>query len=120
MKTLVWVIAAFGSGVVGAIVYLNLVRVEPAAAYDVNWTAFMIFIVVIGGIGMIEGPIIGTVVFFTLQQTLSEHGAWYLVIVGSVAVLVAVWVRGGIWGVVSRRFDVSLFPVQRRVRLHEP
>jgi branched-chain amino acid transport system permease protein len=120
MKTLVWVIAAFGCGVVGAIVYLNLIRVEPAAAYNVNWTAFMIFIVVIGGIGTIEGPIIGTVVFFTLQQTLSDYGAWYLVIVGSVAVLVAVWMRGGIWGVVSRRFGVSLFPVQRRVRLREP
>ena len=37
----------------------------------------MIFVTVIGGIGSIEGPIIGTVVFFALQQAVA-HGAWYL------------------------------------------
>ena len=58
----------------------------------------MIFIVVIGGIGTIEGPIIGTIVFFTLQQKLSQYGAWYLIILGCVAVLAAVWLRGGVWG----------------------
>lgn len=76
----------------------------------------MIFIVVIGGIGTIEGPVIGAIVFFTLQQELSQHGVWYLVVLGSTAVVVAVWFRGGIWGVIGRRFDVQLFPVQRRVR----
>jgi branched-chain amino acid transport system permease protein len=116
-KVLVWIVAAFGCGVAGAVIYLNLVRVEPAAAYDVNWTAFMIFIVVIGGIGTIEGPIMGTVIFFTLQEQLSDYGVWYLIILGSVGVLAAVWVRGGIWGVVERRFRLQLFPVQRRVRL---
>jgi len=77
----------------------------------------MIFIVVIGGIGTIEGPIIGTIVFFVLQQELANYGVWYLIILGSVAVLAAVFVRGGIWGVVGRRFGLHLFPVQRRVRL---
>lgn len=116
-KVLVWVIAAFGCGLAGAVIYLNLVRVEPAAAYDVNWTAFMIFIVVIGGTGTIEGPIIGTVIFFMLQRELANYGAWYLIILGLVAVLTAVWIRGGIWGVVGRRLGIHLFPVQRRVRV---
>ena len=120
MKILVWAVAAFGTGVAGAVISLNQVRVDPSSAYTVNWTAFMIFIVVIGGIGTIEGPIIGTVVFFTLEKELSNHGVWYLVILGSVAVLVAIWVRGGVWGVIGRRFDLHLFPVQRRVRLGQP
>jgi branched-chain amino acid transport system permease protein len=77
----------------------------------------MIFIVVIGGIGTIEGPIVGTVVFFTLQKQLANYGVWYLIILGAVAVLAAVWIRDGIWGVVGRRFDLRLFPVQRRVRI---
>ena len=116
MKILVWVVAAFGTGVAGAVICLNLVRVDPASAYTVNWTAYMIFIVVIGGIGTTEGPIVGTLVFFTLEKELSNHGAWYLIILGSVAVVVAIWMRGGIWGTLNRRFDLSLFPVQRRVR----
>jgi branched-chain amino acid transport system permease protein len=120
MKILVWVVAAFGTGVAGAVIGLNQVRVDPSSAFTVNWTAFMIFIVVIGGIGTIEGPIIGTIIFFTLEKELADYGVWYLVILGSLAVVVAIWVRGGIWGVVGRRFDVRLFPVQRRVRLREP
>jgi branched-chain amino acid transport system permease protein len=77
----------------------------------------MIFIVVIGGIGTIEGPIVGTIVFYVLQQELANYGAWYLIILGSVAVIVAVFFRGGVWGVLGRRFGLHLFPVQRRVRL---
>jgi branched-chain amino acid transport system permease protein len=115
-KVLVWAIAAFGCGLTGAVIYLNLVRVQPDAAFDVQWSAYMIFIVVIGGIGTIEGPIIGTIVFFALQQELSQYGAWYLIILGSVAVLAAVWMRGGIWGTLTRYVDLRLFPVQRRVR----
>ena len=115
-KVLVWAVAALGCGLVGAVIHLNLVRVQPDAAYDVQWSAYMIFIVVIGGIGTIEGPIIGTVVFFALQQKLSQYGTWYLIILGSVAVLAAVFVRGGIWGTIAGRFDLHLFPVQRRVR----
>ncbi len=120
MKVLVWAIAALGCGLVGAVVYLNLVRVQPDAAFEVQWTAYMIFIVVIGGIGTIEGPIIGSIVFFALQQNLSQYGTWYLIILGSVAVLAAVWLRGGIWGTLTRFVDVRLFPVQRRVRMSAP
>ncbi len=117
MKILVWVVAAFGTGVTGAVIALNQVRVDPSAAYTVNWTAYMIFIVVIGGIGTIEGPVIGTIVFFTLEKELADYGVWYLIILGAVAVLVAVWVRGGVWGLVGRQLGVHLFPVQRRVRI---
>jgi len=116
-KVFVWIVAAFGCGLAGAVIYLNLLRVQPEASYDVQWTAYMIFIVVIGGIGTIEGPIIGTIVFFTLQKELANYGAWYLIILGSIAFVSAVWLRGGIWGMVARRFGLRLFPVQRRVRL---
>ena len=116
-KAPVWIISALGCGLAGAVIYLNLLRIQPDAAYEVDWTAFMIFIVVIGGIGTVEGPIIGTVVFFTLQKELADYGAWYLIILGSVGVLAAIWMRGGIWGLVGRRFGLHLFPVQRRVRL---
>ena len=115
-KVAVWVLAAFGCGLAGAVYNLPLLRVQPDAAFTVNWSAFMIFMVVIGGLGTIEGPIIGTVIFFVLQQKLANDGTWYLIILGAVAVVISIWVRGGLWGAVTRRFDRSLFPVQRRVR----
>ncbi len=117
VKFTVYVIAALGCGLTGAVIYLNLLRLQPDATFSVNWTAFMIFAVVIGGVGSIEGPIIGAVVFTVLQQTLSSRGVWYLIILGLVAILVAVWDRRGIWGLVAGRSGVSLFPTRRRLPL---
>jgi branched-chain amino acid transport system permease protein len=114
-KFAVYVIAAFGCALTGAVVYLNLLRVQPDAAFSVNWTAFMIFIVVIGGVGTIEGPILGAIVFFALQQTLSRYGSWYLILVGAVAVLVTVFAPRGLWGLVADRFGISFFPVRRHL-----
>jgi hypothetical protein len=77
----------------------------------------MIFTVVIGGVGTIEGPIIGAVIFFGLQELLADYGSWYLILVGAVAAIIAVWMRRGIWGAVIQRWPVDLFPVRRRLCL---
>jgi branched-chain amino acid transport system permease protein len=115
-KVGVYVIAALGCGLAGAVTYLSLLRIQPDAAFTVNWTAFMIFIVVIGGLGTLEGPIIGTVIFYVLQQQFSSYGVWYLVALGVVAVAFAVWVPRGIWGWIAERYDIHLFPLRRRFR----
>ncbi len=115
-KLCVYIIASFGAGLTGALIYLNLLRISPDAAFTVNWTAFMIFIVVIGGIGTIEGPIVGTLVFFLLREFLADFGAWYLILLGVVAVLVMLRYPQGLWGLIADRWDVRFFPVQRRVR----
>jgi branched-chain amino acid transport system permease protein len=112
----VYVAAALGCGLAGAVTYLSLLRIQPDAAFTINWTAFMIFIVVIGGLGTLEGPIIGTVIFYVLQQQFSSYGVWYLVALGVVAIAFAVWVPRGIWGWIAERFDVHLFPLRRRLR----
>ena len=63
----------------------------------------MIFIVVIGGLGTIEGPIVGTIVFFVLQEKLSDYGAWYLILLGALAVVVTWLPARGLWGLVADR-----------------
>lgn len=46
---------------IGAFIFLRRLRVSPDAAFSVDdWTAFVVFITVIGGLGRIEGPIVGT------------------------------------------------------------
>jgi branched-chain amino acid transport system permease protein len=117
-KRLVYLLAAFGCGLIGALYYINTLRIAPDSAFDIRWTAAIIFIVVIGGIGTIEGPIIGTLIYFLLQELLSDYGSWYLIGMGLIAVVVMVkWPRG-LWGYVQQRFDLRFFPVQRRLRLH--
>jgi branched-chain amino acid transport system permease protein len=72
----------------------------------------MIFIVVIGGIGPIEGPIF----FFALRELLADYGASYLIVLGCVAVLVMMRAPEGLWGALPARSDLRFFPIQRRVR----
>ncbi|WP_232664042.1 branched-chain amino acid ABC transporter permease [Pseudonocardia sp. TRM90224] len=115
-KRIVFVLAAAGCGVAGAIIVLDSLRVQPDSVYGVQWSAFMIFMVVIGGLGTIEGPVIGAIVFFALQQLLSPFGSWYLVVLGAVAVLAALFARRGLFGLLTRGGDVRLFPTGYRVR----
>jgi branched-chain amino acid transport system permease protein len=110
-KRIVYVVAAAGAGAAGSVLIISQLFVQPAAVFTVQWSAYMIFVALIGGLGSIEGPIVGTVIFFLLQQTLADRGAWYLIILGTVGVLVAMWVPRGIWGLVAGRFDLRLFPV---------
>jgi branched-chain amino acid transport system permease protein len=116
LKFAVYVLTAVGTGMVGALIFLMKLRISPDTAFSVNdWTAFVIFIVVIGGIGRIEGPIIGTIVFFLMRQTLADLGSVYLLMLGAVAIGVMLWAPKGLWGVVAERFGWQALPLQRRL-----
>jgi branched-chain amino acid transport system permease protein len=81
MKWTVFLVSAFGTGLAGGLIYMQKARISPDAAFSLqDWTAYVIFIVVIGGIGTIEGPILGVLVFFILQSLLADYGSWYLMI----------------------------------------
>lgn len=115
-KFTVYVVTSALTAVIGALIFLQKLRISPDAAFSVNdWTAFVIFIVVIGGIGTIEGPIIGTLIFFLLRETLADFGTIYLMILGFVAIIVMLKAPQGVWGFVRARFDLQLFPLERRV-----
>jgi branched-chain amino acid transport system permease protein len=115
-KFMVYVVTGGLTAAVGALIFLQKLRISPDAAFNVNdWTAFVIFIVVIGGIGTIEGPIIGTIVFFLLRETLADLGTTYLLILGLVAIIVMLRAPKGLWGFVRSRLDFELFPLTRRV-----
>ncbi len=109
------------TAVTGALIFLQKLRISPDAAFTVNdWTAFVIFIVVIGGIGSLEGPIIGTVLFFLLRETLADLGALYLIILGAVAIAIMLFAPQGIWGLVRERLGLQLFPLGYRVVTPNP
>jgi branched-chain amino acid transport system permease protein len=109
-QRLVFVVAAAGCGAAGALLIISDPFVVPSAAFSVQWSAKMIFVTIIGGIGTIEGPILGTIVFFVLQQTLSQYGTWYFIVLGLVAMAVAIWAPRGLWGAIADRLNIRLFP----------
>jgi branched-chain amino acid transport system permease protein len=112
----VYIAVAAMTGMVGALIFLQKLRISPDAAFSVNdWTAFVIFIVVIGGIGTIEGPIIGTIVYFLLREFLTDYGSIYLLFLGALAIVVMLIAPKGIWGYVAGRYGLSLFPVGYKI-----
>ena len=116
IKFIVYVLTAFGTAMIGALIFLQKLRISPDTAFSVNdWTAFVIFITVIGGIGRIEGPIFGTIVFFLLRQTLADLGSLYLLMMGAVAIIVMLWAPKGLWGMIAERLGWQALPLQRHL-----
>ena len=116
-KLIVYVVTSAFTAIIGGLIFLQKLRISPDAAFSVNdWTAFVIFIVVIGGIGTLEGPIIGTLIFFMLRETLADFGTIYLMILGAVAIIVMLKAPKGVWGLIRERFDLELFPLSYRVK----
>ena len=118
IKFAVYVLTAFGTSMIGAFIFLQKLRISPDTAFSVNdWTAFVIFITVIGGIGRIEGPIVGTIIFFALRQTFAGLGSLYLLMMGAVAIIVMLWAPKGLWGLLVERLGWQVLPLQRHLVL---
>jgi branched-chain amino acid transport system permease protein len=113
-RMLVFVVAAIGCGAAGGVLAIQQLQVVPQTSggvFSVQWTAEMAFAVIIGGIGTIEGPIIGTIIYMVLQQTLQQYNVWYLISLGIVAIAITLFSRRGLWGLVDEHLGVRLFPV---------
>lgn len=120
IKFAVYVLTAFGTSMIGAFIFLQKLRISPDTAFSVNdWTAFVIFITVSGGIGRIEGPIIGTIIFFALRQTFAGLGSVYLLMMGAVAIVVMLWAPKGLWGMIVEKFGWQVLPLQRHLMLEK-
>ena len=116
MKLAVYVVAAFGAGLAGALYFVGNLRISPDAAFSVNWSAFAIFMVVIGGIGRIEGPIVGALVFWALNKFFSDYGTWYLLGLGVLAIVTTLYFKQGLWGYAQQRWGWTLLPTSRRLQ----
>ncbi|OFW55603.1 MAG: hypothetical protein A2133_09600 [Actinobacteria bacterium RBG_16_64_13] len=112
-----FVIAGAGCALVGAISAIHVLFVQPAAAFNINWTAYLVFITVIGGVGTIEGPIIGTIIYFVLRETTAKYGEWYFIVLGLLAIVVTVWSPRGIYGYIAQKTNFYVFPLQRKLRI---
>ena len=110
-----WVITAAMTGTAGAVSYMSTLQVTPDASFSLNWTASAIFIVVLGGIGTIEGPVIGTAVYFALRETFADFGAWYFIGLGSLAVATMIMAPGGAWSLLARYKNIDPFGIRRRM-----
>ena len=115
-KRIIFVIAASGGLLAGSVICLQAIGVAaPSQILSVSYSAFMIFMVLIGGIGTNEGPILGAVVYYVMDLHLSQLWLWYLVVLGLLAIVVTLYLPKAIWGELSHRFNIRVFPVDHRI-----
>jgi branched-chain amino acid transport system permease protein len=116
-KRLLFVLAAAGAAMAGALWLATTISFQPKTYFSVQWTAYMIFMVLVGGLGTFEGPILGAVVFFTIEAAFGDAGVWYLVGLGLTALLFSLFLPRGLWGWLEARTGLRLLFVGYRVKL---
>ncbi|MGA2793400.1 MAG: branched-chain amino acid ABC transporter permease [Roseiarcus sp.] len=118
-KRIIFVLAAFGVALAGALWLATTITFQPKTYFSVQWTAYMIFMVLVGGLGTFEGPILGAVIFFAIEAWFGATGVWYLVGLGAAALLFALFLPRGLWGWADNRLGLRLLPVGRWLRIEE-
>lgn len=112
-KLICFLIAAFVTGVAAGLLYLNQVFIQPFKAFSIEWTVRLCFIVIIGGIGTIEGPIIGALIFVLLQQYFAEYTGISLILLGSVSILTMMAMPKGIMGTIQEKLGFDFLTPRR-------
>ena len=109
-KRLVFIIAAAGAAIAGALWVATSVTFQPKTYFSPQWTAYMIFMALVGGLGSFEGAVLGAIVFFAIEAIFGAFGVWYLVGLGAVALVFALSFPRGLWGFVAERTSLHLLP----------
>ena len=96
-----FVIAGTLCGLAGALIANHTDFVSPAMMY---WTRSgdLIIMVVLGGLGSVIGPLIGAVALLLLEEVLSGITEYWQIILGPLLLLVVLFARGGIDGLLSK------------------
>jgi branched-chain amino acid transport system permease protein len=115
-KRVLFVLAAFGAAMAGTLWLGTAITFQPGSYFGVQWTAYMIFMVLVGGLGTFEGAILGAIIFFLMETWFGASGVWYLIGLGAAALIFALLLPRGLWGTIDDRFQVRLLPVGYRLR----
>jgi len=114
-KRLLFVLAAVGIGIAGALWLASATSFQPKTYFSVQWSAYMIFMVLVGGIGKFEGAILGAILFFLVETWFSSAGVWYLIGLGATAIFFSLFMPKGIWGALEKRYQWQFLPIGYRV-----
>jgi branched-chain amino acid transport system permease protein len=96
-----FVISGTICGLAGALLANNTDFVSPASMY---WTRSgdLMVMVILGGMGSLFGPVLGTIAFLLLEETLSQFTEYWALIMGPLLLLIVLFARGGIDGMLGR------------------
>ena len=113
-KLLCFVICGVFCALGGGLYYLNNVSIYPGSGFAIDWTVSLVFIVIIGGIGTMSGPIVGTIIYILLDEVLAQLPAgWSNIILGLIAILVILFLPDGIMGTLQKKLHFEILSQKR-------
>ena len=115
-KLLIFLVSSFVTGIAGGVLYLNISFIQPTAAFSIQWTVAAVVIVIIGGIGTMEGPIVGAVIYVVLQQYLYDFPGFSMIILGVIAISIILVAPRGIMGTLHEKFGWDVLSARRNPR----
>jgi branched-chain amino acid transport system permease protein len=106
-KLVAFVLSATLAGVAGA---TKAIVVQLASLTDVNWpmSGEVVLMTLVGGLGSIFGPVVGSFVILLMQYKLAPVGEWVLVIQGTIFVACVLLFRRGIVGELANLLRIKL------------
>jgi branched-chain amino acid transport system permease protein len=85
-------------GLAGGVSALQTTAIDPGTSFGLSWTIDAIVMTVVGGLGTLFGPIVGTlVVYYGIETQLESTGAWSQLITGALLLLVIRFAPLGLW-----------------------
>jgi len=114
-KLLCFVIAGLFTALAGGMYFLNNITIYPTSGFSNSWTVAVVFITIIGGIGTMAGPIVGTLVYILLDEILVKilPGEWTNIVLGAIAILVILFLPDGILGTLQKKFNFEILSQKR-------
>lgn len=112
-KLLCYVICGLFCALAGGVFYLNKGFIDPAGGFGISWTVSIVFIVIIGGIGTMSGPVVGSIVYVLLEEILANVPGWSNIILGLIAILVILFLPDGIMGTLQKKFNFEILSQKR-------
>ncbi len=100
-KLLAFVLSATLSGLAGG---TKAIVFQLASLTDVHWTMSgeVVLMTLLGGLGTVFGPVVGAFIVISLENYLSQLGAWVTVVQGVIFVLCVLTFRRGVVGELAR------------------
>ena len=112
-KLFCFLVAAFITGTTAGVLYVFQIFIQPYKAFAIDWTVILVFIVIIGGIGTIEGPIVGSFLYVLLTQWLADYGHTSMLILGMIAITIMLVAPKGIMGTIQERTGFTILSPRR-------
>jgi len=114
-KLLCFVIAGLFTALAGGMYFLNNITIYPTSGFSNSWTVAVVFITIIGGIGTMAGPIVGTLVYILLDEILVKilPGEWTNIVLGAIAILVILFLPDGILGTLQKKLNFEILSQKR-------